>query len=343
MSPWGIGNRMWTRRRGFDWAVRGQGGRKFTTRVGTGAAWYKQERLAKGRKLAEEACIPSCRQFARTGVPSSLRCRIWANSLGLSNISEKQRAYFQRLCGEVEQRKMFTDSLVGSDVLWITRHRGHARSSIGGKRCPVDHQASGGTRGVHQVGSDVLWITDDERYFVFEENLRAVMLAFTRDTEVQGACSCAPHPALHGRGRDRNGANHGPFPPNGVVPFRGLVLYAAPLCYVYPAMEDHYFVFRALYCRHFCRLHVIDASDGLSAPALPGLCASFESILQEAQPEVVFRLVSLGVHPLRPAFSWLVHAFVGFLDPAQVRAAACSDKRQGRSAECDVQHSAGMH
>ncbi|KAK3256826.1 hypothetical protein CYMTET_34062 [Cymbomonas tetramitiformis] len=304
MSPWGIGNRMWTRRRGFDWAVRGQGGRKFTTRVGTGAAWYKQERLAKGRKLAEEACIPSCRQFARTGVPSSLRCRIWANSLGLSNISEKQRAYFQRLCGEVEQRKMFTDSLVGSDVLWIT---------------------------------------DDERYFVFEENLRAVMLAFTRDTEVQGACSCAPHPALHGRGRDRNGANHGPFPPNGVVPFRGLVLYAAPLCYVYPAMEDHYFVFRALYCRHFCRLHVIDASDGLSAPALPGLCASFESILQEAQPEVVFRLVSLGVHPLRPAFSWLVHAFVGFLDPAQVRAAACSDKRQGRSAECDVQHSAGMH
>ena len=39
-------------------------------------------------------------------------------------------------------------------------------------------------------------------------------------------------------------------------------------------------MFRALYTRHFCRLHTL-AVTGLPSPSLPNLCATFEGVLQE--------------------------------------------------------------
>jgi len=88
--------------------------------------------------------------------------------------------------------------------------------------------------------------------------------------------------------------------PCGTLPFRGLGSYVAPLCYLYPHPADVYPVFRELYVRHFCRLHVI--SDETSpSPALPALCRAFEDMIQHAEPEVCFHLLQIGVPALRLA------------------------------------------
>jgi hypothetical protein len=79
-------------------------------------------------------------------------------------------------------------------------------------------------------------------------------------------------------------------------------------------------VFRALYTRHFCRLHTL-ALAAAPSPSLLNLCAAFEALLHELEPALAFHLHQLGVQPLRVAFPWLLHAFVGHLNPDQVCAA----------------------
>lgn len=47
------------------------------------------------------------------------------------------------------------------------------------------------------------------------------------------------------------------YPLSGVVPFRGLAQYAAPLCYLHGQPAALYRLFKALYCRYFCKLHCL--------------------------------------------------------------------------------------
>lgn len=88
-----------------------------------------------------------------------------------------------------------------------------------------------------------------------------VLLAFMRDASVACAApgmvgaSVLAHPRLQAMARD--GTSRGLYPPCGVVPFNGLACYAAPLCYLYANRHDLYIAFRALYERHFCRLHTL--------------------------------------------------------------------------------------
>eukprot|EP00873_Tetraselmis_striata_P042312 jgi/Tetstr1/462576/TSEL_007562.t1 len=66
----------------------------------------------------------------------------------------------------------------------------------------------------------------------------------------------------HGQGRPP--ARH--LPPSAVLPFAGLALLAGPLCYLYEEAAQLYHAFRALYCRHWCRLHSF-AVDPAGRPA----------------------------------------------------------------------------
>jgi hypothetical protein len=66
------------------------------------------------------------------------------------------------------------------------------------------------------------------------------------------------------------------YPPSGVLPYHGLALLAAPLCYLYRHPAGVYHMFRALYCRYWCRLHTLDgAPEGLLH-----LYTVFEALLQ---------------------------------------------------------------
>lgn len=264
--------------------------------------WFAQKRRQEGEALARARSIPQCRSYAKLGVPIALRAKLWAAALGVQssgaqaaaadpggggggggdfhNNSRGLRSTFERLCAEVKRRELMIDGLCAGDVREICDHA---------------------------------------HYFPFEESMRAVMLAFTRDAAVPGLCAatgrCAPHPRLQGMGR--GGRSFGSYPPCGVLPFRGLGSYIAPLCYLYPHPADVYPVFRELYVRHFCRLHVV-SDETAPSPALPALCRAFEDMLHAAEPEVCFYLLQLGVPALRLAAPWMIHAFVRHFEVEQV-------------------------
>ena len=104
------------------------------------------------------------------------------------------------------------------------------------------------------------------------------------------------------------------YPPNGVVPFHGFAMYAAPLCYVYNDPCVLYFVFRAMYTGFFHRLHTLSSHP----KGIVSLCLLFETLLQTHEPALFLHLKSIGVQPLRLAFKWLVRAFSGYLASEQV-------------------------
>lgn len=107
----------------------------------------------------------------------------------------------------------------------------------------------------------------------------------------------------------------GLFPPSGVIPFQGLSLYVAPLCYLYTEAETAYFVFRQLYCKYFCLLHTFSShSEGLIAQ-----CKQFEELVSTQEPRLFYHMaVTLNCPPLKIAFPWIVTAFSGYLEVEEV-------------------------
>jgi hypothetical protein len=106
------------------------------------------------------------------------------------------------------------------------------------------------------------------------------------------------------------------YPPCGIVPFQGMVMYAAPLCYVWSDTRRMYFNMRAMYAQYFCRLFTISTREW----DILHLTRQFEDTLQEACPELVFHLCDIGIPPLKIAFNWIFYGFAGYLEVDQVLA-----------------------
>jgi len=157
------------------------------------------------------------------------------------------------------------------------------------------------------VHLDVQSTALDANFFPFEDPLDSCLMAFTRDSAISSGC-------ITNKDQGDFPESHLPFPPCGVVPFRGLVFYAAPLCYLFNEDAEIYGNFKALYTKYFCRLHHIssDSRDIL------GLSKMFEDLLQAQDPHLFFHFIQIGVQPLRIAFNWIFYAFCGYLEIDQV-------------------------
>ncbi len=105
---------------------------------------------------------------------------------------------------------------------------------------------------------------------------RAILLAFSRDASIP---RCASAPALPRLAADSRGGRLRAYPPSGVLPFRGLAAYAAPLAFLYPHPAAAYRVFVALYCRHWAALHGVSARGG-PAPGMAALCRTFVELIE---------------------------------------------------------------
>lgn len=159
--------------------------------------------------------------------------------------------------------------------------------------------------------NDVKDCCNDDIYFVFEDNLKEVMLAFTRDTDVpamypQGCSPMTPCATIKGR--------RALYPPNGVLPYKGFSMLAAPISFLCAEASAHYFLFRKIYARYFFHLHTISSHP----QGIVRLCCLFESLLQLHQPLVCVHLAGIGFDPLTVAFSWIMQGFAGFLPVEQV-------------------------
>lgn len=116
---------------------------------------------------------------------------------------------------------------------------------------------------------DVCHAVNDTDYFPFEETLYEVMMAFSRDKRIRDNSTFQ----IHSQVTAENGEI---IPPSCVQPFHGLVMYAAPLCYVYQEPFIVYSVFTHMYAKFWCKLNVIRSEQD----TLLRLCNTFEGLVQ---------------------------------------------------------------
>lgn len=252
-------------------------------RGGFGEDRFASERLSQGRKVLKGGYASEAMEYAKRGVPDSMRPGVWRVILGLPKVLSRQDvAYFRGLMSEVERTELVTDELYTLDVQFIT---------------------------------------DDDKYFPFEETLHDVILAFSRDPWVLRHSEVDLHDlvpigdeAREDEGGLWSGGQGGCCPPCGVQPFRGLVNYAAVLCFLFEEREAVYFALRTMFARHWCRLNAVRSGPGM----LLRLLSLFESLLQRHQPRLVLKLGQLGVQPLQLAMPWIQFGFVTFLEADQV-------------------------
>ncbi|KAF4030220.1 Rab-GTPase-TBC domain [Phytophthora infestans] len=240
------------------------------------------EKIRVGDLVLAHQSVSMARQYSKTGCPVSLRPQIWRQVLSVP-ITALDQNYYAQLQQQVAQWAYLTDDMYLLDL----------QQTI--NSCD---------------------------YFVFQDHLESVLMAFTRDTyvkaqalQVNGAVTCS----LSGAGLPTT-ANLRPqeaesrVPPNGVLPFSGLVMYLAPLAYLFADPVEIYYVFRELYIRYWSKLNVIRTERGTILP----LCKLFEDLIVRSSPAAVFHLRNIGLKPLDVAFPWIQSAFSGVLDIDQV-------------------------
>ncbi|XP_022169785.1 TBC1 domain family member 19 [Myzus persicae] len=154
---------------------------------------------------------------------------------------------------------------------------------------------------------------NDDQYFVFEDVLHQIMLCFTRDTDVLSVFNnSTSHPILTSlKGKPPMEAI---YPPNGIIPFHGFTMYAAPVCYLFNDPVPLYYTFRAFYLRYWFRLHVISSHP----QSILGLCILFQRLLQRHETKIWSHFMSHNIHPIRVVFKWLMKGFSGHLLPEQL-------------------------
>lgn len=245
-------------------------------------SWFHEERQRVGTHVLSGGHVPLVSHYARTGVPSNLRARVWQAALDATRTARTDREY-AALQAEVRRVELLTDASVRADV----------RAAL-----------------------------DDEAFFVFADLLEEVTLALVRDPWVaqRAAHTTVPPIRALAAGSEQHepptsgGAAAYHFPPSGIIPFRGLASFACPLCYLCGSAAELYPLLRAMWARYWCYLHTFSAAGGTLLPLLK----LFEGLLHEAEPRLFHHLAQIGAHPTELAFDWLVFAFVGYLEVDQV-------------------------
>ncbi|KAI8919069.1 hypothetical protein DFJ77DRAFT_261663 [Powellomyces hirtus] len=309
----------------------------FSSESAIQAAHFLHTRITAGEAILSRRCFSRASMYARQGVPTCLRARLW-DLLLQSELIDDPATYTQKYC------KPLKAALAQHELL-------------------VDHL----------VQADARQCRNDDAFFVFEDVLKEMMLFWIRDEWIDARlCPAAPAAqATHsppqpsppksasiagatlppvGRAvaegtadNNSNGNNNGvgngkagsttttlpttapatprvivkKYPPNGVLPFWGVSCYAMPVCFLHADAESAYMTFRELYVCCFTHLHTLQPSR--TTPTLPHLLAHFESLIKQYSAPL-FHHVARVAHapPARLAARWIVFAFVGVLDVAQV-------------------------
>ena len=236
---------------------------------------------------------------------------------------------------------------------------------------------------------DVKRAVDDDYYFIFEDFLHQLLLVFSRDPEVADLAYRSKglkvpkfmqfpdtktsqstrnkpdqtnkninSPSPSSSSSSEKETEELPYPPNGVIPFRGFSLLLAPLCYIFNSPELLYVVFKKIYCTYWVKLHTLrtnynsnttivysnantnsnSQSDNatyknisfrpsfeLQNPAsiyhnhgITSLCINIEQRLLIKTPALIQHLSRLGISITEIVFPWLFSAFAKFLPPDQV-------------------------
>ena len=104
-------------------------------------------------------------------------------------------------------------------------------------------------------------------------------------------------------------------PPCHVIPFHQQTLLCAPLGFLYYDPKDAYFLFRKLFCKYLCKLHIISSREN----TILYLCKLFETLLSYLYPNLFFHCVNkIGIQPLTIVFPWMFTGFSSYLKNDEV-------------------------
>ncbi|XP_025423044.1 TBC1 domain family member 19-like isoform X2 [Sipha flava] len=211
---------------------------------------------------------------------------------------------FLKLCAPRSLRGRLWTQILGSNVKSSEQHYTELKERVLNYDMLIDKL----------ITKDVqLTACNDDQYFVFEDVLHQIMLCFTRDTDVLSVFnSSTSHPILTSlKGKPSKEAI---YPPNGIIPFHGFTMYAAPICYLFNDPVSLYSTFRAFYLRYWFRLHNISSHP----QSILGLCILFQRLLQRHETNIWSHFMSHNIHPIRVVFKWLMKGFSGYLLPEQL-------------------------
>lgn len=203
--------------------------------------WFQQSSIQASEACLEAAAIPQARTHLQAGAPPALRSRLWATALALDLPQASIEARFQELCSQVEESHLLTDLLVGAlDASGLSVHVDanicappgclfkalmqllclQRTTALAASRVVVLHEELVSHTGAAwlQIEQDLETVANSEHFFLFEESLRAVLLAVSRDPELGPSCCHKPFPIL--LGTTAAGTTQGPYPPSGLLPFR---------------------------------------------------------------------------------------------------------------------------
>ncbi|KAJ3053462.1 hypothetical protein HK097_004213 [Rhizophlyctis rosea] len=183
------------------------------------------------------------------------------------------------------------------------------------------------------IHADVARIQNDDTFFVFEDTVRNMILFWLRDEwigrnipktddidEVDGTDSVS-HMAEFKKKVVQKSNEKSEWtmesqiqPPNGLLPFRGLSIYAMPVCYLHAGLDGAYMMFRELYVRYFHPLHTLSPHH----PSLLTLSTLFESLFKQTNSKLYLHLFhTISSPPHNTAFGWIMFGFIGYLDIEQ--------------------------
>ena len=307
---------------------------------------YKTQ-YQEGLKILQEGKVELSRKYCRRGVPAELRTSIWAVALGIEidPISTAKKKWLASLHKKRRMSKMLIERLIEEDINLVLDNdhyfpfedilkstlfafflddkvNGMCKGEESSRPKLYGFGESGSNHGLYPpcgiipfsgmswyaapltflFGFQILTKVDSRQIMETQERYRPLSASSVRGKSSQSA-----------RERKRNES----------LLLKSQEKQKRELSNNAKQVEEHarcYYTFRALYCRHFCRLHTgpYDTSSGIS-PSLLGLCKLFEDLMEQTQPEVNYHLYGIiGIAPLALAFPWIVHGFAQVLVPEQV-------------------------
>eukprot|EP00759_Apiculatamorpha_spiralis_P011721 PhF_6_TR18952/c0_g1_i2/m.27797 len=230
---------------------------------------FAEERHRLCAVLGRRGFTPHLNTFLRRGSPAASRVKVWMSVLQCEP-GPKER-----------------------------QHYTNVRADVWKVQCLMDDMAR----------IDVLNAINDDRYFVFEDNMMTMLTTLIHDTMCINYTTDLPRILAKGP----NGSMS--ISPSGVIPCQGLAFLSVPVCFVTSDPLQQYYLFRTLYLRRFQHLHTISTSpDGIVS-----LLTLFESLLILWCPQVVehFRN-TLHMNPTWYATLWLHTAFSGVFEVEQL-------------------------
>jgi hypothetical protein len=123
------------------------------------------------------------------------------------------------------------------------------------------------------IGCDIIEISNDDKYFIFQDNLECCVHFFFRDRQLYDMMALKPHHPIVTIGANEKPS--GLYPHCGVLPMQHFSFMVAPFCYISDQRDEIYFTFRALYAKYFCMLHTISSHP----QSIIGLCKLFEDLI----------------------------------------------------------------